>query len=293
MIDFGYVKFFDEYLEVEKEDYEKKFKKAYNVLNKFLEKSLKFLAENYRNFISFNTELISDYPLKTNFKNFSNSIIKINYTAPKDLIENSQKNGVYKRLKDRFIQDNNRILLPNEVVKFLQNELNKEVLNCKSIVKKNVMLVKIYDFRFYILVDFNIENSFVFFNRNYNLNQAKIAENFAKKDKETNGNYAKVLRFLKNIEVELSMKSLLNGVLINKFYLYENVLCNVPNKLFCEEFTYLNFLNAITYLSNTNPKNFITLDEQNLLDNITLKEFETLINNNKNFLDNINLFFEN
>lgn len=293
MIDFGYVKFFDEFLEVEKEDYEKKFKKAYNAINKFLQKSLNFLADNFDNKIEFKSELIADYLLKTNFKNFSNAIIKINYIAPENLIKNTQNKSAYKRLKDKFIDDNNKILMPNEVVKFLQEELNKEVLNCKATIRKNVMLVKIYGFRFYILVDFNIENSFALFNKKYNINQLKIKENLLNKDKNTNGNFSKVLRFVKNIEIELAMKNALSGVLINKIYLYENILFNVPDKLFCEEFTYINFLNAITYLTNSNPENFITLDEQKLLSCISLKDYNNFLTNNNIFLENIKYFFEN
>lgn len=293
MIDFGYVKFFDEFLEIEKEDYEKKFKKAYNALNKFLQKSLNFLADNFGNKIEFKNELIADYLLKTNFKNFSNAIIKINYIAPENLIKNTQNKSTYRRLKDKFIDDNNKILTPNEVVKFLQEELNKEVLNCKATIRKNVMLVKIYGFRFYILVDFNIEDSFVLFNRRHNINQLKIKQNLLNKDKNTNGNFGKVLRFVKNIEIELAMKNALSGVLINKIYLYENILFNVPDKLFCEEFTYINFLNAITYLTNSNPENFITLDEQKLLSCISLKDYNNFITNNNIFLENVKYFFEN
>lgn len=292
MIDFGYVKFFDEFLEIEKEDYEKKFKKAYNVLNKFLTKTLNFLSEKYDGKIEFEAELIADYLLKTNFKNFSNALIKINYKAPENLIKNSQNKSAYKRLKDKFIEDYNAILTPNDVVKFLQSELNKEVINCKSTIKNNVMLVKIYDYRFFILVDFNIDKTFSLFKRNYNINQLKIVENFAKKDEETNGNFSKVIKFFKNVELELAIRNLLNGVLINKFYLYENILYNVPSKLFYEEFTYLNFLNCITFLSNSNIEEFITLDEQNLLSNITLKEFNIFINNNNFFLDNVKYFLD-
>lgn len=292
MIDFGYVKFFDEFLETEKEDYEKKYKKAYNALNKFLKKSLTFLAENFNNEIEFKFENISDYMLKTNFKNFSNSVIKINYIAPENLIHNAKNTSAYKKLKDKFIEDTNKILLPNEVIKFLQSELGKEVLNCKTTAKNNVLLVKIYDFRFYILVDFNIENSFVLFKRNYNINQLKFSENFAKKEKETNGNFSKVIRFFKNIEVELAINNLLTNVLINKIYLYENILFNVPSKLFCEEFTYLNYLNAITYLSNTNPENFKTMDEQDFSSVQNLKDFDLFIVNNKVFLNNINYILQ-
>lgn len=292
MIDFGYVKFFDEFLETEKEDYEKKYKKAYNALNKFLKKSLTFLAENFNNEIEFKFENISDYMLKTNFKNFSNSVIKINYIAPENLIHNAKNTSAYKKLKDKFIEDTNKILLPNEVIKFLQSELGKEVLNCKTTAKNNVLLVKIYDFRFYILVDFNIENSFVLFKRNYNINQLKFSENFAKKEKETNGNFSKVIRFFKNIEVELAINNLLTNILINKIYLYENILFNVPSKLFCEEFTYLNYLNAITYLSNTNPENFKTMDEQDFSSVQNLKDFDLFIVNNKVFLNNINYILQ-
>lgn len=287
MIDLGYVKFFDEFLEIDKEEYEKQFKKACSVLNKFLKKSLNYISDNFGGRIGFESEIISDYALKSNFKNFSNVIIKINYLAPDALIKNSLNKSAYKRLKDQFIVDENRIMTPNEVITFLRNELGKEVINCKTTSKNNILLIKIYDIRFYVVVDFNIQNSFHIFKRKYDLDFSLLKENYKVKDAETNGNFTKVIRFLKNIEVELAMKNMLSGVLINKMFVYENILFNVPSKLFCEEFTYLNYLNAITFLRNSLCENFVTLDGKKLLSIISEKEYDRFLANNKIFTDNV------
>ncbi len=93
------------------------------------------------------------------------------------------------------------------------------------------------------------------------LNLFHYIENIDKKDKDTGGNYKKLIRIYKNFRKNLLIKKKAKSSDINK-YLVEVVLYNIPNFLLLGDNIYDVFTKSINYLSNADISSFVDFDSR-------------------------------
>ena len=85
----------------------------------------------------------------------------------------------------------------------------------------------------------------------------------AKKDKETNGNYKKLVRIFKNIRKTILMNKWAASGDINKYFV-ELMVYNIPNSLMQDKDVVLLVTKSFNYLDNCNLLNFKTFDGKSI-----------------------------
>lgn len=94
-------------------------------------------------------------------------------------------------------------------------------------------------------------------------------ENMSKKDKETNGNYKKIVRILKNIRKTILINKWTHSSSLNKYFV-ELIAYNIPNSIMQDEDIAIVYKKAINYLENCNVLNFKSFDNTNKVENFDL-----------------------
>lgn len=84
-------------------------------------------------------------------------------------------------------------------------------------------------------------------------------ENIEKKDKQTNGNYKKIVRLFKNLRKSILMKKWAMSSQLNKYFV-ELIIFNVPNDLLQGQDIVRVFYKVFNYLENCNLNNFVSFD---------------------------------
>ena len=94
-------------------------------------------------------------------------------------------------------------------------------------------------------------------------------ESMSKKDKETNGNYKKLVRILKNIRKTILMNKWTHSTNLNKYFV-ELIAYNIPNSIMQDEDINIVYKKAINYLENCNVLNFKSFDDKSKVENFDL-----------------------
>lgn len=84
-------------------------------------------------------------------------------------------------------------------------------------------------------------------------------ERIEEKDKNTNGNYKKVVRIFKNIRKNILMNKWAMSSDLNKYFV-ELIIYNIPDIIMLDKDIMLVFKKCINYLDNCNILNFISFD---------------------------------
>ena len=108
-------------------------------------------------------------------------------------------------------------------------------------------------------------------------------ENMNLKDKQTNGNYKKLVRIFKNIRKTLLINKMTSNSKLNKYFI-ELLVYNIPNELIKDEDITNDFFKSINYLYNCNILNFKSFDNSNYntfslakIDYFSIKNFLSLL----------------
>lgn len=189
---------------------------------------------------------------------------------------------------------NKGVLQAEDVAQRLHYKLNGQFKSIFSYCKRNQIMIRISDkisARINVCYDFAEENGDLTIRKINiwsNINPVKYLDNFDKKDAETNGNFHTLVRLFKALEIELIINEE-SELLIGKNYFVENLLYNVPSKLFIGE----NFETIITkvldYLKFKDYDEFKLIDETGFMHNI---DFYSK-NYAKQFINKINYTLEN
>ena len=94
-------------------------------------------------------------------------------------------------------------------------------------------------------------------------------ESMSKKDKETNGNYKKLVRILKNIRKTILMNKWTHSTNLNKYFV-ELIAYNIPNSIMQDEDINIVYKKAINYLENCKVLNFKSFDDKSKVENFDL-----------------------
>ena len=87
----------------------------------------------------------------------------------------------------------------------------------------------------------------------------KYAENMKKKNEETNGNFNKMVRILKNFRKTIVSNKWLSSSFVNK-YLIEMIAYNIPNSLLNGKDIYQIYIKSINFLMHTTLNSFKSFD---------------------------------
>jgi len=272
---------------------EDKSQKSSSVL---LKKITEYLSQISSEKITFEAEFLGDFVLKSNFNILSNCYIKINCKAKENDIyySNPTNKSTFRKFKEKILEDKRLIPTLNEVVLYLERLLKTE-FDAKTFVKNNYLSIEYKNVKYVVFADYNIDKFFVLFKKKFNINLEELHKNLLLKNKETNGNFFKTVKFCKAVEGELMLKNYRFERFINVPYSYENIIFNVPNNLLNEKNVYYNYLNAITYLINSNEEEFAQADNEKLINkygfnfipSLSKRSYKNFIANNKFFIKNI------
>ena len=94
-------------------------------------------------------------------------------------------------------------------------------------------------------------------------------ENMTKKDKETKGNYKKLVRILKNIRKTILVNKWTHSSNLNKYFV-ELIAYNIPNAIMQDEDIEVVYKKAINYLENCNVLNFKSFDNVSKVEDFDL-----------------------
>lgn len=112
-------------------------------------------------------------------------------------------------------------------------------------------------------------------------------EAIEKKDKETNGNYKKVVRILKNARKNILMNKLAQSNEMNK-YLIELIAYNIPNKLLVGKDLYEILTKSMLYLSNCNVNKMQDFQGKNIkffsLAKVNFSNIKSFVNHSNNLI---------
>ena len=109
----------------------------------------------------------------------------------------------------------------------------------------------------------------------------------SKKDKETNGNYKKIVRILKNIRKTILINKWTHSSSLNKYFV-ELISYNIPNSIMQDNDIVVVYKKAINYLENCNVLNFKSFDNKNKIEDFDLAKVSfTKIKNFLGFISRI------
>lgn len=260
----------DKFIDDNKDD--ETFNLVLEKLNDFLSSFLNEIIEKTNYSVNFKLNLIGDYYLSSNFINNNFIHIMIDYiTNEEDLKfseKRSKKGAISKLTTDAFNMKKNVVPTNNQLIKLLYDEFTLKLQNSKIYMRKKCLGLNLMGYKFFIFfVNSNqIQNeyNFIIKSKNYNFDFNLLHENLLKKNKETHGNFFKLVKFFKVVELELMILNKLTYKASNTLYFYENLLYNVPNDLLNNDLVFDNFIVSLSYLQN------IDLNELKTADNIPL-----------------------
>lgn len=184
-------------------------------------------------------------------KIFTKSFLEAKTKKQKEKILNE---GTY----DKIIVDLTKCLLP--------------YFNEKStlmIVNEGIKVFCLEEYGFKILIRFatyNVDDEDailhfweVFLKKSTSVNLFLYNENIEKKDKETKGNYKRLIRIFKNIRKNILINKWATSSSLNKYFI-ELVCYNIPNSLLQDNDFHLLFCKAVNYLDNCNILDFASFD---------------------------------
>ena len=199
---------------------------------------------------------------------------KINY------LKDSGKKGVKAQLMMRAVTQDVLSTYTNlEIAEMIENIIKSSNFNIGTTIKQNSVFARIIDnekeYNYVIIVAYKFSDDeylrFKYKGQNVKLNYDKYCENFAKKNDATDGIYADVVVLYKYFEFALLLDEQIDYKTLTEFNLYENLLYNVPNKLFSND-RYLTIKNTVNYLSNVDVEQLKTVDDVCMADNKFEKE---------------------
>ncbi|NCB48627.1 MAG: hypothetical protein EOM55_03305 [Clostridia bacterium] len=156
------------------------------------------------------------------------------------------------------------------------------------IVNDGIKILSLEEYGFKILIRFatyNIEDEDailnfweVFLKKSTPVNLFLYNENIEKKDKETKGNYKRLVRIFKNIRKNILINRWTTSSSLNKYFI-ELVCYNIPNSLLLDNDLHLLFCKAVNYLDNCNVLDFTSFDGQKIQSFYFAKiSFENILN---------------
>lgn len=193
---------------------------------------------------------------------------------------NKKRMTTYEKITMSSNLNTNSYLQAEDIAKKVAEELKRIISPSQKLYqKRNQMMLKMNDetyAKITVCYDFDDENENYLVRRVSawnNINLIKLKENIEKKNTETNGQYLRVVRLLKALEIELIAQEISN-LHIGRNLFVENFIYNVPNDLFFGEiYEILERIYVFLRLSK--------FDEYNLIDG-TGKMFEYSYNYTKN-----------
>lgn len=99
--------------------------------------------------------------------------------------------------------------------------------------------------------------------RSNKVNIFEYIENMDRKDKETGGNYKKLVRIYKNIRKNILVKKMASSSDLNKYFV-ELIIYNIPDFLLIGDDIYEVFTKSVNYLFNCNIFDFKSFDGKNM-----------------------------
>lgn len=112
-------------------------------------------------------------------------------------------------------------------------------------------------------------------------------ENMSNKDKETNGNYKKLVRILKNIRKTILVNKWTHSSNLNKYFI-ELIAYNIPSSIMQNNDIEIVYKKAINYLENCNVLNFKSFDNISKVEDFDLAKVSfTKIKNFLGYLSRI------
>ena len=284
------------------------------VLSKLTEFLMPFfdkISREYSNKIQFKINLIGDVSLKTNFDFLDSSTLMIEYFSDEksyDFSKKHEEKSEIGKLVNESLHPFEKLIPTIEIL--ATNLYNYLSLNTKDIVvfkRKNTISLKLFDFKLFIFFynkhDNNAAYNFQIKGKNYVFDFDLLAQNLKKKDKETKGNFVKLIKFYKVAERELALIKKLYSNASKTLYFYENLLYSLPNEVFESKNVFDNFVASFEYL-----KKILKYDDFDLLKNaeekplfveeneeyqlfakyyITRNDLKLVLKQNRVFIDNI------
>lgn len=296
----------DNFIQNNKDD--ETFNLVIEKLSDFLSSFLNDVIEKSNNTLGFKLNLIGDYYLSSNFStnNFVN--ILIDYYVDEDdynFSENRGKKGhISKLATDTFNYNKNIVPTIKELSRALYNELSVKLQNVKIHLRKNCIGLRYLDYKFFIFFKKSNadekQSNFIIKSKEYCFNFETLHQNLMQKNLETKGNFFKLVKFFKLVELELMLINKLTFKASNILYFYENLLYNLPNELLNNKLIYDNFIIAINYFNNIDFEELKTADDLILVNDyyqlktkpaITTFDIKETLKQCKVFIDNIDKIF--
>ena len=151
-------------------------------------------------------------------------------------------------------------------IKFSNNFQNALCNNCSIILKYKNCLVE-------IIVCYELTAKIISYQKGvnvYNVNLFDLYNNFYLKEKNTDSNFSLMCKIYKALEKEIIYAGISDNYISQKYGLIENLLFNTPDNMFKGDLKDI-FLKTCSYLINANFKEFKTLDENIMFDNLNYK----------------------
>lgn len=151
-------------------------------------------------------------------------------------------------------------------LKFSNNFQDALCNNCSIILKYQNCLVE-------IIVCYELTAKIISYQKGvnvYNVNLYDLYNNFYLKEKKTDSNFSLMCKIYKALEKELIYAGISDIYISQKYGLIENLLFNTPDNMFKGDYKDI-FLKTCSYLINANFKEFKTLDDNVMFDNLNYK----------------------
>lgn len=151
-------------------------------------------------------------------------------------------------------------------LKFSNNFQNAVSNNCSILLKYKDCLVE-------IIVCYELTTKIISYQKGvniYNVNLYDLYNNFFIKEKNTDSNFSLMCKIYKALEKETLYAGISEIYISQKYGLVENLLYNVPDNMFVGNYKDI-FLKTCSFLINANFKDFKTLDDNIMFDNLNYK----------------------
>ncbi len=280
---------------------ETKIKYAKEEIQKTLDEITKEANENIPALQGMEFEMNSDYSIDSAVDTNNRMNIFVSYNSQDELVQKKMNlEGRKGRIAKALYDSLKDTVTPSDVAEYLLNSLKvKFKNNVKFFRDGNVIAVKIPNLiylRFIVGIKKEDRSEFIYFGKKIEANITEQTLAFIDKNMETSSKFVETIKMFKLMETELLARELVYSRKQEQPSFVENLLYNVPNKMFnFEEETYnKNFVEIIKYLKEADFNTFKTADlklpmfEKEMFENALYDKKET-----KQLIEHILFFCEN